>query len=85
VSIDLAEFADFADLSGTASARDFRPYYDGLVLRAYLPGRALPVASGGRYDALFRTLGADVCAVGFSLRLEALAEIPAIPAVGASR
>ncbi len=78
-TIDLAEFADFTALSGTAAAadpgaRDFRPYYDGLVMRAYLPGRARPVASGGRYDALFRRLGAEVAAVGFSLRLDALAE-----------
>jgi ATP phosphoribosyltransferase regulatory subunit HisZ len=78
VTIDLAEFADFADLTGEAGARDFRPYYDGLVLRAYLPGRARPVASGGRYDALFRKLGAEVSAVGFSLRLDALAELPAV-------
>jgi ATP phosphoribosyltransferase regulatory subunit HisZ len=77
-TIDLAEFADFTALSGTAAAadpgaRDFRPYYDGLVMRAYLPGRARPVARG-RYDALFRRLGAEVAAVGFSLRLDALAE-----------
>lgn len=81
VTIDLAEFADFATLPGAAvagetGARDFRPYYDGLVLRAYLPGRARPVASGGRYDALFRKLGAEVAAVGFSIRLDALAERP---------
>jgi len=81
VTIDLAEFADFAGLSGASGsgesgARDFRPYYDGLVLRAYLPDRARPVATGGRYDALFRKLGAEVAAVGFSLRLDALAELP---------
>ncbi len=80
-TIDLAEFADFATISGTPAAgeggaRDFRPYYDGLVLRAYLPGRARPVASGGRYDSLFRKLGAEVAAVGFSIRLDALAERP---------
>lgn len=80
VTIDLAEFADFANLpvaSGPSDSagRDFRPYYEGLVLRGYLPGRALPVASGGRYDALFRKLGAEVAAVGFSLRLDALAEL----------
>ncbi len=80
VTIDLAEFADFADLSRDAGARDFRPYYDGLVMRAYLPGRARPVASGGRYDALFRKLGAAVSAVGFSLQLDALAELPALEA-----
>lgn len=81
VTIDLAEFADFAGglpaaSTGEAVARDFRSYYDGLVMRAYLPGRARPVASGGRYDALFRTLGAEVAAVGFSIRLDALAERP---------
>lgn len=80
-TIDLAEFADFAlhpgeKAAGEPGARDFRPYYDGLVLRAYLPGRARPVASGGRYDALFRKLGAKVAAVGFSIRLDALAEQP---------
>ncbi len=84
VTIDLAEFADFAGPSGASGpagsgagdsgVRDFRPYYDGLVMRAYLPGRARPVASGGRYDALFRKLGAEVAAVGFSLRLDALTE-----------
>lgn len=78
VTIDLGEFADFADISGVpgagdSGARDFRSYYDGLVMRAYLPGRARPVASGGRYDALFRKLGAEVAAVGFSIRLDALA------------
>lgn len=83
VTIDLAEFADFASLSGASGpgdsgARDLRPYYDGLVLRAYIPGRARPVASGGRYDALFRKLGADVAAVGFSIRLDALAELPTV-------
>ncbi|MEO5731943.1 MAG: ATP phosphoribosyltransferase regulatory subunit, partial [Byssovorax sp.] len=78
VTIDLAEFADFANLPGDTGARDFRPYYDGLVMRAYLPGRARPVASGGRYDALFRKLGAEVAAVGFSLRLDALAELPTL-------
>lgn len=80
VTIDLAEFADFASFSRDAGARDFRPYYDGLVMRAYLPGRARPVASGGRYDALFRKLGAAVSAVGFSLRLDALVELPALEA-----
>ena len=75
VTIDLAEFADFANLPGDSGARDYRPYYDGLVWRAYLPGRARPVANGGRYDALFRKLGAEVAAIGFSIRLDALAEL----------
>ena len=69
VGVDLAEFADFSSLvSGQAS------YYGGVVFRGYLPGIARPVATGGRYDELFRRLGAaDVSAAGFSLRLDELA------------
>jgi len=73
-SLDLAEFADFSTLAAEARGRDLRPYYDGPVFRAYLPGRARPVAAGGRYDRLFATLGAPVAAVGFSLQLDVLAE-----------
>ncbi len=49
-----------------------RSYYDGLVFRAYLGTGALPVGGGGRYDRLFRALGAEVPAVGFSLGLDRL-------------
>ncbi|HSM13347.1 MAG TPA: ATP phosphoribosyltransferase regulatory subunit [Thermoanaerobaculia bacterium] len=73
IAVDLAEFADFSRLPGGPAARDLRPYYEGLVVRAYLPGSARPVAGGGRYDRLFRALGADVAAVGFSLALEPFA------------
>jgi len=41
-------------------------YYDGLVFRK----AAQPVASGGRYDRLFRALGAEMPAVGFALGLD---------------
>jgi len=73
-TLDLAEFADFSPLAAEGRGRDLRPYYDGPVLRAYLPGLARPVAAGGRYDRLFAALGAPVAAIGFSLRLDALAE-----------
>ena len=51
-----------------------RSYYDGTVFRAYLGGGALPIGGGGRYDRLFRVLGAEVSAVGFSLGLDRLSQ-----------
>ncbi|HEX4954170.1 MAG TPA: ATP phosphoribosyltransferase regulatory subunit [Thermoanaerobaculia bacterium] len=62
VKIDLAEFA-------CLEARD---YYDGVVFRAFAAGRAQPVGGGGRYDTLFRRLGASLPAVGFTLGLDGL-------------
>jgi histidyl-tRNA synthetase len=44
------------------------------VFRAYLGPSALPIGGGGRYDRLFRLLGADLPAVGFSLGLDRLIE-----------
>ncbi|GMU64987.1 MAG: hypothetical protein AMXMBFR36_12610 [Acidobacteriota bacterium] len=73
VAVDLAEFADYNALGGAREPRDLRPYYDGLVMRAYLPGHPSAAAGGGRYDRLFRALGAEVAAVGFSLALEPFA------------
>jgi ATP phosphoribosyltransferase regulatory subunit len=91
VGVDLAEFADFSPLGLPAegAANDLRSYYGGLVMRAYLPRVARPVASGGRYDELFRrslqaggaALDGDagrIAAVGFSFRLDLLVnETPA--------
>ncbi|MFP3940807.1 MAG: ATP phosphoribosyltransferase regulatory subunit [Thermoanaerobaculia bacterium] len=81
ISVDLAEFAtlSLAEPAGPASgdgadaALGGRPYYDGLVFRAYLGASAQPVGGGGRYDRLFRALGAEVPAVGFSVGLDRLA------------
>ncbi|HEY4574763.1 MAG TPA: ATP phosphoribosyltransferase regulatory subunit [Thermoanaerobaculia bacterium] len=74
LSIDLAEFARHSlDPRLTAGEGD-RPYYDGLVFHAYAGPAALPVGGGGRYDRLFRALGAEVPAVGFSISLERLLE-----------
>ena len=70
--IDLAEFARHGrDPRLTAGSGD-RSYYDGVVFRAFAGASALPVGGGGRYDSLFRRLGAEVPAVGFSLSVERL-------------
>ncbi len=72
LSVDLAEFAHQSLDPRLASMGGERPYYDGLVFRAYVGATALPVGGGGRYDRLFRSLGAEVPAVGFSLGLDRL-------------
>lgn len=99
LSVDLAEFAGQVldprlAPPHSAAAHGERPYYDGLVFRAYAGAAALPVGGGGRYDGLFRSLGADVPAVGFSLGLDRLLQAGAlipegapaeVPAGGAAR
>lgn len=86
LSVDLAELATLSPSAPAAARRGAgrpggeeadaalggRSYYDGLVFRAYLGASALPVGGGGRYDRLFRALGAEVPAVGFSLGLDRL-------------
>ncbi|HEY4563918.1 MAG TPA: ATP phosphoribosyltransferase regulatory subunit [Thermoanaerobaculia bacterium] len=74
LSIDLAEFARHSLDSLLTAGEGDRPYYDGLVFHAYAGPAALPVGGGGRYDRLFRALGAEVPAVGFSISLERLLE-----------
>ncbi|HEV7504123.1 MAG TPA: ATP phosphoribosyltransferase regulatory subunit [Thermoanaerobaculia bacterium] len=79
LTIDLAEFAcnslDPRLSAGVAEGE--RPYYDGVVFHAYAGPAALPVGGGGRYDRLFRSLGAEVPAVGFAISLERLLEAKA--------
>lgn len=67
--VDLAEFADQS--LDPELRRQLGPgaYYDGLIFRAYSGRGAQEVGAGGRYDRLFRTLGADVTAAGFSFSL----------------
>ena len=72
LSVDLAEFARHSLDPRLSVAEGERPYYDGLVFHAYAGAAALPVGGGGRYDRLFRALGAELPAVGFSLNLERL-------------
>jgi len=72
LSIDLAEFAHQSLDHDLLTASGARAYYDGLLFRAYAGGRGQPVGAGGRYDRLFKMLGAEVPAIGFSLDLERL-------------
>jgi len=74
LTIDLAEFARNGLDPRLVPAEGDRPYYDGLIFHAYAGPAAVPVGGGGRYDRLFRALGAEVPAVGFSLSLERLLE-----------
>ena len=77
LTIDLAEFACNSLDPRLSVTEGERPYYDGVVFHAYAGPAALPVGGGGRYDRLFRALGAEVPAVGFSLSLERLLETAA--------
>ncbi|HVS16197.1 MAG TPA: ATP phosphoribosyltransferase regulatory subunit [Thermoanaerobaculia bacterium] len=70
---------DLAELAPGRPGR--RVYYDGLVFQAFHPRVAQPVASGGRYDALFRELGAALGAAGFQIALDVLLGI--VPPDGA--
>jgi ATP phosphoribosyltransferase regulatory subunit HisZ len=75
LSVDLAEFARFSRHPDLAAEAGARSYYDGLVFRAYAGAAAVPVGGGGHYGSLFRALGADIDAVGFSLNLDGLLEV----------
>jgi ATP phosphoribosyltransferase regulatory subunit HisZ len=74
LSVDLAEFAHHSLDPRLPAEAGERSYYDGLVFRAFAGPSAVPVGGGGRYDSLFRRLGAEVPAVGFSVSLERLIE-----------
>ena len=50
-------------------------YYTGIVFEAYVEGVGKRVLSGGRYDTLLEKYGRNLPAVGFSIKLDALAEI----------
>lgn len=56
------------DLSLKADPR----YYNGLVMRGYIPGVPSAVLSGGRYDGLVRRMGKDAGAMGFAVYLNLL-------------
>jgi ATP phosphoribosyltransferase regulatory subunit len=71
-TIDLAEFASQVLDAELATTLATRAYYDGLAFRAYAGTEAQPIGGGGRYDQLFRRLGATLPAVGFSLGLDRL-------------
>lgn len=45
-------------------------YYTGIAFHGYASGLGFPVCSGGRYDNLVASFGADMPAVGFALGIE---------------
>jgi len=47
-------------------------YYTGIIFDAFAQGVGLRVMSGGRYDNLIKKYGADLPAVGFSIKLDQL-------------
>lgn len=77
LGIDLAEYASNT-LDPSLGVDDHRwRYYDGLVFRAYRRGSDVSIGQGGRYDGLFRALGAEadgigVTAVGFTIGVDRL-------------
>ena len=68
-SLGVAE--NFAIDLGDVSRLD---YYTGLTLRIYVDGVGSHVGSGGRYDNLIARFGKSEPAVGFVLKLDALAD-----------
>ncbi|HEX6861847.1 MAG TPA: ATP phosphoribosyltransferase regulatory subunit [Thermoanaerobaculia bacterium] len=72
--LDLAEFARHGTDPRLTAEQGERSYYDGLVFRAFAGPSALPVGGGGRYDRMFRALGAEVPAAGFSVSVDRLLE-----------
>lgn len=56
---------------------ELRPqgYYTGIVFEFFHPSIGSPIAGGGRYDGLYRSLGREVCAVGGAVYLDLLLDI----------
>lgn len=54
------------------SLRSDERYYEGVVMRGYIPGVPRAVLSGGRYDGLMRRLHRDAGAMGFAIYLNLL-------------
>ncbi len=54
------------------SLRSDERYYEGVVMRGYIPGVPSAVLSGGRYDGLMRRLHRDAGAMGFAIYLNLL-------------
>ena len=69
--IDLAEFADLSP--ELHQADEMRSYYDGLAFRAFVGRAAEALGGGGRYDRIYRRLGSEVTATGFSINIDRLA------------
>ena len=54
-------------------------FYDGVLMRGYLPGLPRPVLSGGRYDSMMSKLGRRAAAIGFAVYLDELERLPIPP------
>lgn len=54
-------------------------FYDGVLMRGYLPGLPRPVLSGGRYDSMMNQLGRKAGAIGFAVYLDELERLPVKP------
>ena len=54
-------------------------YYNGLVLRGYLPGVPRPVLQGGRYDLLMQKFTPGAAAIGFAVYLDELDRLAGAP------
>ena len=52
-------------------------YYTGVHFEVYVAGAGRAAGAGGRYDELMGRFGRPMPAVGFSLDLDTLAEVPA--------
>ncbi len=62
ITMDLSELPDL-------------DYYNGIVFNMYASGAEMPLVSGGRYDLLFKELGQEKSAVGFSYWLYPLEKV----------
>lgn len=57
-------------------------YYTGLVFRGFMQGTGETVLSGGRYDTLLSSFGADWPATGFAVNADAIAKATAPDTAG---
>jgi len=51
-------------------------YYTGIIFQIFARQSRFPLGGGGRYDELHKKFGRDLAAVGFSLTVDRLEEIP---------
>jgi ATP phosphoribosyltransferase regulatory subunit len=65
------------ELSVVFDLSELRPqdYYTGIVFEFFHPSLGYPVAGGGRYDGLYKSLGKELCAVGGAVYLDLLLEL----------
>ena len=68
--IGLGEYISF-DLSMVPKLN----YYTGIIFKGYVNGAGNYVLYGGRYNDLVKAFGRDINAVGFSINVDALAEL----------